>query len=138
MGLVNLSHCQSIPNWICNILLCQLFLHIHLTDKTIIKLMQPAPRNSLAEQVEMKPLFFFLFFFCQARLQNHMSDKCWMRPGPGQQSVHPVRLGVQTLCFQIGITALRKMNFNGNTISFQVNLHVPLQCVHSGSDGVQR
>lgn len=34
MGLVNLSHCQSIPNWICNIMLCQLFLRIHLTDKT--------------------------------------------------------------------------------------------------------
>lgn len=65
MGLVNLPHCQSIPNWICNILLCQLFLRIHLTDKTIIKLMQPAPRNSLVEQVEMKP-HFYLFIYCQA------------------------------------------------------------------------
>lgn len=60
MGLENLSHCQSIPNWICNIMLSQLFLRIHLTDKTIIKLMQSAPQNSLAEQVEMKPLFFCL------------------------------------------------------------------------------
>lgn len=54
-----ISHCQSIGNWICNIMLCQLFLCIHLTDKTIIKLMQCSQQNRLAAQVEMKPLFPF-------------------------------------------------------------------------------
>lgn len=52
-----ISHCQSMRNWICNIMLCQLFLRIHLTDKTIIKLMQCSRRCGLAVQVEMKPLF---------------------------------------------------------------------------------
>lgn len=54
-----ISHCQSMRNWICNIMLCQLFLRIHLTDKTIIKLMQCSRRSGLAVQVEMKPLFLF-------------------------------------------------------------------------------
>lgn len=55
-----ISHCQSIWNWICHIMLCQLFLCIHLTDKTIIKLMQCSRQNSLAERLEMKPLSGFL------------------------------------------------------------------------------
>lgn len=42
-----ISHCQSITNWICHIMLCQLFPRIHLTDKTIIKLMQCSQQSSL-------------------------------------------------------------------------------------------
>lgn len=125
MALVNLSYCQSIPNWICNIMLCQLFLCVHLTDKTIIKLMKTTPQNSLAEKVEMKALFFATLN--SFRLQNLTSgtDECSTRPGPDQQPARPVRL-INSF-FQIGITALRHMNFNGNVISFCMHLHVLLQ-----------
>lgn len=54
-----ISCCQSTWNWICTRMLCQLFLRIHLTDKTVIKLMQRSPQNGLAMRVEMKHFFPF-------------------------------------------------------------------------------
>lgn len=120
-----ISHCQSMRNWICNIMLCQLFLRIHLTDKTIIKLMQCSRQSGLAVQVEMKPLFLFLSPLLPAPPKLNRTQQvsavellsCLTltstRQGHEQaDSPHTNQDGASPP--QMCVTPLRNLKFNGN------------------------
>ena len=130
-----ISHCQSIPNWICHIMLCQLFLRIHLTDKTIIKLMQCSQQNSLAVWVEMKPRFpLFLGGVAWAEPNKSRRQRfSWMiltRAWQGQDQAACLHANENDAFFFSSQTWIRletspwNGRFNGNVLSFEVYLHI--------------
>lgn len=69
-----IAHCQSIWNWIWNIMLCQLFLCIHLTDKTVISLMQCSRRTAWQCKHKMTPLFLLFVGAKTAKLTCNISQ----------------------------------------------------------------
>lgn len=128
MGLVNLSHCQSIPNWICNIMLCQLFLRIHLTDKTT----NQANAIPSTQDFTFFKLKWSQFLCCCYHAEQFSPAESHVKKRPRSDQLPACPERVICSLFQIRITALRDVNFNGNVISFRAHLHVLMQCAVSG------
>lgn len=130
-----ISHCQSIQNWICNIMLCQLFLCIHLTDKTVIKLMQCSQQNSLAARVEI--ILFAQLSSVQVSAATFLmndTDESLTRPRRGGLSAQEWEWSI----FQIQITietSPQNMKSNVNSLRFDAYLHILMLCAVSGSSG---